>query len=61
VGIVFASPSHRLRRHDGTFTLATAAVSGGAMPIVGMFYGIVVYMYFLDNKRHPMPHVHAEY
>jgi len=31
------------------------------MPIISMFYGIIVYMYFYDNKRHNMPHFHVEY
>lgn len=31
------------------------------MPIVTMFYGVVVYMYFLDNRRHHCPHIHAQY
>lgn len=26
-----------------------------------MFYGIIIYMYFFDNKKHHKPHVHAEY
>lgn len=26
-----------------------------------MFYGIVVYLYFFDNKKHNEPHIHAEY
>ncbi|MDH3504867.1 MAG: DUF4160 domain-containing protein [Nitrospirota bacterium] len=26
-----------------------------------MFYGIIVYMYFLDNKQHKIPHIHAKY
>ena len=26
-----------------------------------MFYGIVVRMYFFDDTRHRLPHVHAEY
>lgn len=26
-----------------------------------MFYGIVIYMYFFDNDRHHMPHIHAKY
>ena len=30
------------------------------MPILSMFYGIVVRMYFFDNKQHHTPHVHAE-
>ncbi len=26
-----------------------------------MFYGVIVYMYFMDNKQHQMPHIHAKY
>ena len=26
-----------------------------------MFYGIVIRMYFYDNKQHHTPHIHAEY
>lgn len=26
-----------------------------------MFYGIVVLMYYFDNKKHQEPHVHVEY
>ena len=31
------------------------------MPILSMFYGIVVRMYFFDDQQHHVPHVHAEY
>ena len=31
------------------------------MPILSMFYGIVIRMYFYDDKQHHRPHVHAEY
>ena len=31
------------------------------MPILSMFYGIVVRMYFFDDRQHHVPHVHAEY
>ena len=31
------------------------------MPILSMFYGIVIRMYFFDDKQHHMPHIHAEY
>ena len=31
------------------------------MPILSMFYGVVVYMYFYDAQRHHIPHFHAEY
>ena len=32
-----------------------------AMPILSMFYGIIIRMYFADNKQHHAPHIHAEY
>ncbi len=31
------------------------------MPAVSMFYGIIVYIYFMDNKQHRLPHLHAKY
>jgi len=26
-----------------------------------MFYGIIIYMYFIDNRQHKAPHIHAKY
>ena len=31
------------------------------MPILSMFYGIVIRLYFFDDKQHHVPHIHAEY
>lgn len=31
------------------------------MPTISMFYGILIQMYFYDDKRHSRPHIHAEY
>lgn len=31
------------------------------MAIIAMFYGIIVSMYYLDNKRHKLPHIHVRY
>ena len=31
------------------------------MPTISMFYGVLILMYFYDNKKHNMPHIHAEY
>lgn len=36
-------------------------MNGDDMPILSMFYGIVVYMYAFDNQRHHRPHFHAEF
>ena len=30
------------------------------MPVISMFYGIVVLMYYFDNKKHYESHVHVE-
>ena len=31
------------------------------MPVISMFYGIVIMMFYADNRRHKKPHIHAEY
>ncbi len=31
------------------------------MPVISMFYGIIISLYFLDNKHHHLPHIHAKY
>lgn len=31
------------------------------MPVISMFYGIIVSMYYFDNKRHHRPHIHVKY
>jgi hypothetical protein len=31
------------------------------MPTISMFYGILVSMFFEDNDRHHLPHIHARY
>jgi hypothetical protein len=31
------------------------------MPVISMFYGIIVMMYFFDADRHHLPHVHVKY
>ena len=31
------------------------------MPTISMFYGIVVMLYYYDNKGHNTPHVHVRY
>ena len=31
------------------------------MPTISMFYGIIVMMYYLDNKQHKLPHIHIHY
>lgn len=31
------------------------------MAVIAMFYGIIVSMYFLDQKKHHTPHIYVKY
>ena len=31
------------------------------MPVISMFYGVIVMMYYFDNRRHHEPHIHVQY
>jgi hypothetical protein len=31
------------------------------MPIIAMFYGIIIRMFYRDNQQHHLAHVHADY
>ncbi len=31
------------------------------MPTISMFFGIVVSLYFIDNRKHKSPHIHVRY
>ena len=31
------------------------------MPVISMFYGLIVRMYFFDTDKHHVPHIHVEY
>ncbi|TAF77659.1 MAG: DUF4160 domain-containing protein [Bacteroidetes bacterium] len=31
------------------------------MPVISMFYGIIIRMFYYDNKEHSLPHIHIEY
>jgi hypothetical protein len=31
------------------------------MPVISMFYGLIVTMYYLDTKQHKLPHIHVKY
>lgn len=31
------------------------------MPVISMFYGIIVRMYFMDVEQHKRPHIHVQY
>ena len=31
------------------------------MPTISMFYGIIIYMFFFDDRKHHLPHIHANY
>jgi Domain of unknown function (DUF4160) len=31
------------------------------MPVISMFYGLIIAMYYLDTKQHKWPHIHVKY
>ncbi|MGC9393341.1 MAG: DUF4160 domain-containing protein [Anaerolineae bacterium] len=31
------------------------------MPVISMFYGIIIRLYLIDNQHHHSPHIHAKY
>lgn len=31
------------------------------MPVIPMFYGLIVAMYYLDTNHHHFPHIHVRY
>ena len=31
------------------------------MPVISLFYGLIISMYYLDNKQHNLPHIHVKY
>jgi Domain of unknown function (DUF4160) len=31
------------------------------VPIISMFYGVIVLMYYFDNRMHQLPHIHVQY
>lgn len=31
------------------------------MSVISMFYGVIVLMYFFDNRQHQQPHIHVQY
>ena len=31
------------------------------MPVISMFYGIIIRMFYFDTDRHKAPHIHAQY
>lgn len=31
------------------------------MPSISAFYGLIIYMYFRDDRQHKLPHIHVRY
>lgn len=31
------------------------------MAVISMFYGIIISIYFFDNRKHHIPHIHVKY
>lgn len=47
------------KEYDATREARRKGICG--VPIISMFYGIVVMMFFEDDGRHKKPHIHVEY
>jgi hypothetical protein len=48
-------------RYAPRFEQRVESKKGGGMPTISMFYGIVICLYFFDDERHKLPHIHAKY
>src|SRR5437867_9520686 len=48
-----ADSAHPSKIHSST--------KGERVPTISTFYGIVIYLYFFDDERHKLPHIHARY
>jgi hypothetical protein len=46
---------------DGTIEARLHPPSERFVPTISMFYGIVVLMFYRDNERHHLPHIHVRY
>ena len=33
----------------------------GDVPVISMFYGLIVRMYAFDTQKHQAPHIHVQY
>jgi len=31
------------------------------MPVISMFYGVIILLYYFDNRKHHQPHIHVQY
>lgn len=31
------------------------------MPVISLFQGLIIYMFYIDNKQHKLPHIHVKY
>jgi hypothetical protein len=34
---------------------------GEEMPVISAFYGVTILMFYFDDRRHRLPHIHAQY
>lgn len=46
---------------EKSLRISNSFQKGQRMPTISMFYGILVLMFFRDNRRHHLPHIHVRY
>ncbi len=44
-----------------TNTVRLDIQGGRIVPALSSFYGLTIYMYFLDNRQHHLAHIHVKY
>jgi len=49
-----------LRGNNVVLYFMRAFFKGLVMPTISMFYGLIICLYFYDNERHNLPHIHAK-
>lgn len=48
---------YKVRKFD--FSKTRVESPEAAMPVISMFYGVIVRMFFFDTDRHKYPHIHV--
>jgi hypothetical protein len=43
------------------YEIGNALIKEIYMPTISMFFGIVVSLYFIDNRKHKRPYIHVKY
>jgi hypothetical protein len=45
----------------GVVLILQTLISRNSGDIISLFYGIIISLYFFDNRQHKLPHIHVRY